>query len=60
MCVRIRGWNDEFDVESPHQLRRTIADQVLDATEEDRRREIVREWKQLEVRIEISGFVIRE
>jgi hypothetical protein len=26
MYVRIRGWNGEFDVESPHQLRRAIAD----------------------------------
>ena len=58
--ARIRGWKDEFDVESPNQLRGTIADQGLDVTEEDRRREIAREWDQLQRRIEIVGFAIRE
>nr|WP_186313454.1 hypothetical protein [Halorubrum salsamenti] len=60
MNAQIRGWKNEFDVESPNQLRGTIADQVLDVTEEDRRREIAREWKQLQRRIEIVGFAIRE
>ena len=60
MNAQIRGWKDEFDVESPNQLRGTIADQVLDVTEEDRRREIAREWEQLQRRIEIVGFAIRE
>jgi hypothetical protein len=32
----------------------------LDVTEEDRRREIAREWEQLQRRIEIVGFAIRE
>lgn len=44
MNVQIRAWKDEFDVKSPNQLRGTIADQVFDGTEEDRRREIAREW----------------
>ncbi|RCU44523.1 hypothetical protein DU504_16840 [Haloplanus salinus] len=60
MNDQIRGWRNEFDVESPSQLRGTIADQVLDVTEEDRRREIAREWEQLQRRIEIVGFAIRE
>jgi hypothetical protein len=60
MNAQIRGWKVEFDVESPNQLRETIADQVLDVTGEDRRREIAREWEQLQRRIEIVGFAIRE
>jgi predicted transcriptional regulator len=60
MNAQIRGWKDEFDVESPNQLRETIADPGLDVTEEDRRREIAREWEQLQRRIEIVGFAIRE
>jgi len=39
---------------------RTITDQVLDVTEKDCRREIAREWEQLQRRIEIVGFAIRE
>ncbi|MCL9812392.1 hypothetical protein AArcSt11_01840 [Natranaeroarchaeum aerophilus] len=60
MNAQIRGWKDEFDIESPNQLRGTIVDQVLDVTEEDRRREIAREWEQLQRRIEIVRFAIRE
>jgi len=60
MNAQIRRWKNKFDVESPNQLCGTIADQVLDVTEEDRRREIAREWKQLQRRIEIVGFAIRE
>jgi len=60
MNAQIRGWKNEFDVESPNQLRGTIADQVLDVTEEDRRQEIAREWEQLQRRTEIVGFAIRE
>ena len=60
MNAQIRGWEDEFDVDSPNQLRGTIADQALGATEEDRRREIAREWEQLQRWIEIMGFAIRE
>ena len=60
MNAQIRGWEDEFAVESPNQLRGTIADQALDVTEEDRRREIAHEWEQLQRRIEIVGFAVRE
>ncbi|GAA0283486.1 hypothetical protein LT974_07855 [Halobacterium noricense] len=60
MKTQIRDWEDEFDVESPNQLRGTLADESLDAEEEDRRREIAREWEHLQRRIKIVGFAIRE
>lgn len=60
MKTQIRDWKDEFDVESPNQLRGTLVDEALDADEEDRRREIAREWEHLQRRIRIVGFVIRE
>ncbi|APE95345.1 DUF7342 family protein [Halodesulfurarchaeum formicicum] len=60
MKAQIREWEDEFDVESPNQLRGTLTDDTLDVDEEDRRREIAREWAHLDRRIHIVGFVIRE
>ena len=60
MKAQIRDWEDEFDVESPNQLRGTLAEEGLDVTEEDRRREIAREWEHLQRRIQIVGFAIRE
>jgi predicted transcriptional regulator len=60
MKTQIRDWKDEFDVESPNQLRGTLADETLDADKEDRHREIAREWEHLQRRIEIVGFAIRE
>ncbi len=60
MKTQIRDWKDEFDVESPNQLRGTLADEMVDAEEEDRHREIAREWEHLQRRIEIVGFAIRE
>jgi predicted transcriptional regulator len=60
MKAQIRGWEDELDVESPNQLRGTLAEEGLDVDEEDRRREIAREWEHLQRRIEIVGFAIRE
>ena len=60
MKTQIRDWEGEFGVESPNQLRGTLADESLDADEEDRRREIAREWEQLQRRIQIVGFAIRE
>jgi len=60
MNARVRGWRDEFDVEAPNQLRGTIADQGIDVTEKDSHREIAREWEQVQRRIEIVGFAIRE
>ncbi|NUE03664.1 hypothetical protein HUB97_14345 [Halorubraceae archaeon YAN] len=60
MKAQIRDWEDEFGVESPNQLRGTLADESLDCGEEDRRVEIAREWEQLQRRIQIIGFAIRE
>jgi len=60
MKAQIRDWNDEYDVESPNQLRGTLVEGALNADEEDRRREIAREWEYLQHRIRIVGFVIRE
>jgi len=60
MKTQIPDWEDEFSVESPNQLRGTLADESLDADEEDRRREIARKWEYLQRRIEIIGFAIRE
>ena len=60
MKTQIRDWEDEFGVESPNQLRGTLADESLDGDEEDRRREIAREWEHLQRRIQIVGFAIRE
>ncbi|THE63230.1 hypothetical protein D8Y22_19330 [Salinadaptatus halalkaliphilus] len=60
MNTQIRDWKDEFDIKSPNQLRGTLADGSLDADEENRRREIAREWEHLQRRIKIVGFTIRE
>ncbi|MDS0283919.1 hypothetical protein NDI86_17525 [Halomicroarcula sp. S3CR25-11] len=60
MKAQIRDWEDEFDVESPNHLRGTLAEEGLDADEEDRRREIAREWEHFQRRIDIVGFAIRE
>jgi DNA-binding Lrp family transcriptional regulator len=60
MKAQIRDWEDTFDVESPNQLRGTLVDETLDTNEEDRRRESAYEWEQLQRRIEIVGFTIRE
>lgn len=58
--AQIRNWEDEFAVESPNQLRATIADNKLDPTEENQRRRISRDWEHLQRRIRIVGFAIRE
>jgi predicted transcriptional regulator len=60
MNATIRDREDKLDVESPNQLRGTLADETLDVDEETRRREIAREWDHLQRRIEIVGFAIRE
>ncbi|WP_455196255.1 DUF7342 family protein [Halovalidus salilacus] len=60
MKARIRGWEDEFGVDSPNGLRATVADADLDAAEEERRRDIARDWEHLERRIRIVSFAIRE
>jgi len=60
MKAQIRDWEDTFDVESPNQLRGTLAEETLDDEEEDQRRDIAREWEHLQRRIKIVGFAIRE
>lgn len=59
MKADIRDWEAEFAVESPNQLRATLADDI-DPEEASRRREIAREWDHLRRRIRIVGFVVRE
>jgi DNA-binding Lrp family transcriptional regulator len=60
MKGQIRDWEAEFDIESPNQLRATLAEEDLDPAEEERRREIARDWEHLQRRIQIVGFAIRE
>ena len=60
MKAQIRDWKDEFGVDSPNQLRGTLAFGSHGVDEEDRRREVAREWEHLQRRIRIVGFVIRE
>lgn len=60
MNAQVRDWQDEFAVESPNQLRATLAEGDFDPDEEERRREVARRWEQLEGRIEIVGFAVRE
>lgn len=60
MKSKIRGWQEEFEVDSPNQLRGSIARRDLGAEEESRRREIARKWEHLDHRIEIVGFAVRE
>jgi predicted transcriptional regulator len=60
MKTQIRNWEDKFEVESANQLRGTLADVTIDADEENRRREVAREWEHLQRRIKIVGFAIRE
>lgn len=60
MQARIREWEDEFEVETPNQLRATIAEEPLEAEEATRRRDVAREWEHLRRRVQLVGFVIRE
>ena len=60
MRSKVRTWSEEFEVESPNQLRATVGDGDLAPKEESRRREVAREWAHLERRIEIVQFAIRE
>jgi predicted transcriptional regulator len=60
MKSRIRDWQEEFDIETPNELRATLADTEVSSDEESRRREIAQEWDHLQRRIRIVGFAIRE
>lgn len=57
---QIRDWQRAFEVETPNQLRATIAETDLDSEEVERRRDIAREWEHLQRRISIVRFAIRE
>ncbi|WP_254547364.1 DUF7342 family protein [Halomarina pelagica] len=60
MNAQIRGWKDEFGVESPNQLRATLAEEGLGPEEENRRREVACDWEHLQRRSQTIGFAIRE
>ncbi|WP_101296207.1 DUF7342 family protein [Halegenticoccus soli] len=60
MKAQIREWKTEFNVDSPNQLRATLADEELGPDEETRRRDIAREWDHLQRRIQVVGLAIRE
>lgn len=60
MNERVRSWQDEFDVESPNELRATVAEPSTDTEESDRRQEIAREWEHIQRRIRIVRFAVRE
>lgn len=57
---QVRDWERTFEVETPNQLRVTIADADLRSEEVDRRRFIAREWEHFQRRIRILEFVLRE
>lgn len=58
MRAQIDEWKREFGVESPNELRASIAD--CDEGETERRREVAREWDHLRGRVEIVAFAVRE
>lgn len=60
MKDQIRDWEHEFAVESPNQLRATIADGDLSSKEEVHQQDIACDWEHLQRRIRIVGFAIRE
>jgi predicted ArsR family transcriptional regulator len=53
MKDQIREWQDEFDVESPNELRASIGETDIGPDAEARRREIASEWKYLQYRIDV-------
>lgn len=60
MKAQIREWEQEYSVDSPNELRATLAEADISADEEARRRERAQEWEHLQRRIRIVGFAIRE
>lgn len=60
MNAEIREWETEYEVDSPNELRATLAEDDLGADEETRRREIAQDWEHLRRRIRIVSFAIRE
>jgi len=60
MKSQIREWEDRFGVDSPNQLRGTLAETGVGADEEDRRREIAREWEHLADRLPVVKAALQE
>lgn len=60
MKTQIREWEREYGVDSPNELRATLAESDLGVDEETRRRERAQEWEHLQRRVRIVGFAIRE
>lgn len=59
MRSRIADWKETYDVETPGELRASIADLVADA-EVERRREIASEWEHLEDRLPVVRAALNE
>lgn len=53
MKDQLREWREEFDVESPNELRASIGEADFGPEAEARRREIASEWDHLRYRIEV-------
>ncbi|MFC6942665.1 hypothetical protein ACFQE8_22335 [Salinirubellus sp. GCM10025818] len=59
MRTRISGWKETYDVETPGELRASIAD--LDTTDEiEKRREVASEWEHLDDRIPVVRAALNE
>lgn len=59
MRAKITDWQSTYDVETPGELRASIAD-VSDAEESQRRREIANEWEHLADRIPVVRAALTE
>lgn len=59
MRDRIADWKETYDVESPGELRASIAE-VEDSQETERRREIASEWEHLKTRLPLVQSALRE
>ena len=60
MTTQIREWKETFGVDSPNQLRASVADSDLSSEEATRRTDIAREWEHLQHRSRIVSFALRE
>lgn len=56
---KIGGWKDEYDVDSPGELRASIAE-IEDDTRMEKRREIASEWEHLASRIRVIKAALNE
>lgn len=58
MKDQMREWQEEFDVNSPNELRASISEAAIGPDEEARRREVASEWEYLQYRIDIVADTI--